>query len=72
MNLCGDPFPLVYVTYWLLRGPIMGYYPYPFLDVTKLGYPQVFTNSAMLLVAFVVLALVLVAVDRAIGRKRAG
>lgn len=65
-------FPLVYMTYSLLRGPVSGFYPYPFIDVLKLGYPQVFTNIGMLVVGFVLLALILAGLDRAIGRARAG
>jgi len=35
-------FPLVYVGYTLLRGPIAHWYPYPFLDPAKVGgYPGV-------------------------------
>jgi hypothetical protein len=63
-------FPAAFAIYSLTRGAYTGRYPYPFLDVAKLGYPQTFTNIAMLMVGFVVLALVLVALDRAIGRRR--
>lgn len=31
-------FPLVYVVYSLLRGPLVDWYPYPFLDPTTQGY----------------------------------
>ena len=63
-------FPVAFTIYSLIRGAYTGRYPYPFLDVAKLGYPQTFTNIAMLMVGFVVLALILVALDRAIGRRR--
>ena len=64
-------FPAAFAIYSLIRGAYSGRYPYPFLDVAKLGYPQTFTNIAMLLTGFVVLALILVALDRAIGKRRA-
>jgi hypothetical protein len=32
-------YPLVYVTYSLIRGAIVGFYPYPFLNPAKAGGP---------------------------------
>jgi hypothetical protein len=57
-------YPLVYFGYALLRGHLLAVYPYPFIDVAKLGYPQVFLNAGGLLVGFVVIALVVVGLDR--------
>lgn len=34
-------FPIVYVIYTLIRGPIVGWYPYPFLDPAPDGYLHV-------------------------------
>jgi len=57
-------YPLVYFAYSLLRGHVLATYPYPFIDVDKLGYPQVFINAGGLLAGFVVIALGVVALDR--------
>lgn len=57
-------YPLVYFAYSLLRGHLLAVYPYPFIDVDKLGYPQVFINAGGLLLGFVVIALVLIGLDR--------
>ena len=57
-------YPLVYFGYALLRGHFLAVYPYPFIDVDKLGYPQVFINAGGLLAGFVVIALVLIGLDR--------
>lgn len=57
-------YPLVYFAYALLRGHLLAAYPYPFIDVEKLGYPQVFINAGGLLAGFVVIALLLIALDR--------
>jgi hypothetical protein len=57
-------YPLVYFIYALLRGLIVHTYPYPFIDVTTLGYPQVLLNSLMLLVVYVLLGLSTVALSR--------
>lgn len=37
-------YPSLYAAYALGRGAIEGWYPYPFLDVGKLGYPVVLAN----------------------------
>lgn len=57
-------YPLVYFAYALLRGHLLGAYPYPFIDVSTLGYPQVFINAGGILVGFVTIALVVVGLDR--------
>lgn len=57
-------FPLVYLLYWLVRGPIVGHYPYFFLDVVKFGYSQVAINCVLLTLFFAVLAAIMVAIDR--------
>lgn len=62
-------YPVVYFAYSLLRGHLLATYPYPFIDVEKLGYPQVFINAAGLLAGFVVIALVVIGLDRWRGRR---
>ncbi len=44
-------FPLVYFAYTLIRGAIVGWYPYPFFDVTSKGYWQVLANGVGILIA---------------------
>jgi len=44
--------PTVFLGYWLVRGPIVGEYPYFFLDVDKFGYGVVLFNSIGLCLAF--------------------
>jgi len=60
-------YPLLYFAYALLRGHLLAVYPYPFIDVDKLGYPQVFVNAGGLLAGFVLIALVVIALDRRRG-----
>ncbi|NJC23749.1 hypothetical protein BJ994_002825 [Arthrobacter pigmenti] len=50
-------FPVAYVLYSLIRGAVVGFYPYPFLDPTVQGYGGVALYCAALVVAFAVLAL---------------
>jgi hypothetical protein len=39
-------YPLVYAVYIAIRGELIGKYPYFFLDVSALGYPQALLNGA--------------------------
>ena len=57
-------YPLVYFAYVLLRGHLLGQYQYPFIDVDRLGYPQVFVNAGGILAGFVLIALAVVGLDR--------
>ncbi|WHS59282.1 Pr6Pr family membrane protein [Pseudomonas sp. G2-4] len=64
-------YPLVYFAWLLLRGELLAAYPYPFIDVATLGYPQVFINAGGILAGFVGIALGVVGVDRWLGRRSA-
>lgn len=48
-------YPLGYLMVTLWRGGRSGFYPYPFIDVQHLGFLPVLRNSAMLLLAFLIL-----------------
>ncbi|WDU61274.1 Pr6Pr family membrane protein [Pseudomonas poae] len=63
-------YPLVYFAYALLRGDLLGQYQYPFIDVGTLGYPQVFVNAGGILAGFVLVALVVVGLDRLLSAQR--
>jgi hypothetical protein len=56
-------YPLAYlvVTFW--RGSETDFYPYPFIDVGRLGYPHVIVNTTLLFAAFVVLMLVFMTIN---------
>lgn len=57
-------YPATYFAYALARGALTHWYPYPFLDVTALGYPQVLLNACAVLLAFVAVAALLLALGR--------
>lgn len=57
-------YPIAYLIYWLIRGPIVGYYPYFFVDVNLLGYGGVAIWSGALIVVFLVLGTIMWRVDR--------
>jgi hypothetical protein len=64
-------YPLVYFGYILLRGNLLAAYPYPFIDVATLGYPQVLINAGGILAGFVGIALGVVGLDWWLGRQAA-
>ncbi|SRR5579883_2866261 len=61
-------FPLAFAAWALFWGAVFGFYPYPFIDVTHLGYPRVFLNSLFMAAGFFGLGLLLVAIDRGLSR----
>jgi hypothetical protein len=69
LALGGLALPLLYVAWTLLHGAIAGFYPYPFLNVPRLGYEQVFMNITGLVVGFVVLMLIVLAVTRLLSAR---
>jgi hypothetical protein len=62
-------YPLAYVLYSMTRGAIVGWYPYPFVDVGDLGYTMVLFNSVKILAVFLVIFYGLALVDKALGHK---
>jgi len=61
-------YPGIYLVYILARGAASGLYPYPFVDVTELGYGRVFVHAGLLMLAFSGLGLVVIALGRALER----
>ena len=47
-----------------MRGALTGTYPYPFVDVIKLGYPAVLINIGLFVILFLGLSVIMVAVGR--------
>jgi hypothetical protein len=50
-------FPLAYFAYSLIRGPVVDWYPYPFLDPRPHGYDHVAGYAAVLGIGMALLAL---------------
>jgi hypothetical protein len=59
--------PLIYCIYALARGAIDGWYAYWFLDPAQQSQGELAVSIFVLLLAFSVLAVLLVAVDRSLG-----
>lgn len=63
--------PLIYLAYVLVRGALVGEYPYAIVDAGKFGYEQVAINAATLTLAVIILATAVVAADKLLARRRA-
>jgi len=68
-----DPFkwllyPVVYISYSLIRGAIVSWYPYWFVDVTQLGYPKALTHTAFVFVAFAVFGFIYLGLAKLLSR----
>ncbi len=57
-------FPALFGAWTLAHGAVSGFYPYPFMDVTKRGYPPVLLTIVQMGVAFALICLIFIAVLR--------
>ena len=57
-------YPLIYLIFILMRGPSSSFYPYPFIDVSKIGYNKTLINSAGMLLAFLVVSILFISLNR--------
>jgi hypothetical protein len=64
-------YPTVYLIYTLIRGSIIGNYPYGFIDPLAIGYQRTMINAVGLLFVFIALGLILVALGRLQRRANA-
>lgn len=57
-------FPLAYLAFALTRGAFTGWWAYPFIDASQLGYLRVLVNALELMALFILLGLAMVVWDR--------
>jgi len=65
-------WPVAWIVYTLIRGALVDWYPYPFLDAAALGYPKVFANIAIVIGLALVLAGAMRWIDRRLPSSRDG
>jgi len=63
-------YPLVYLVFILTRGALSGFYPYPFMDVSKLGLHMVLANAFFLLIFFLIFCSLYIALGKTIERRK--
>jgi len=61
-------FPVIYAAWTLAHGAMSGFYPYPFLNVRRLGLGAVLINMLVIGAAMLVLGYLLVVIDRVLPR----
>jgi hypothetical protein len=62
-------WPLGYAIYGLTRGAFDGFYPYFFMDPTSASYAQIALNLVGLVVAFLIGASIIIAIDHTLARR---
>jgi hypothetical protein len=63
-------YPLIWLAYTLVRGPIAGWYPYPFLDPANGGYGAVAVTSLVILVAGAIVCVAYAWLGNGLGKPR--
>jgi len=64
-------FPVCWLAFTLIRGAIVDWYPYPFIDVTQIGYGRALLNSVPPPLFTLGLAAAATVLDGRLGRRRA-
>jgi hypothetical protein len=62
--------PLAYFAYGLWRGHVEGKYPYPFMNLARLGWPQTLVNAVAMAMGFIAVGYVMVWLDRRMSGRR--
>jgi predicted ferric reductase len=57
-------YPLAYLAYILCRGASSGFYPYPFIEVNRIGITQALINALGIAGIFLLLSLLFISISR--------
>ena len=63
-------YPLSYLIYILVRGSFSNFYPYPFVNVAKIGFAQACINSTILELIFIIVACLFILIGKRIEKRR--
>jgi hypothetical protein len=63
-------YPLSYFAFVLIRGSLSGYYPYPFVDVAKIGLPETLWNGALLITFFLLVSFFFIRIGKKLQANR--
>jgi len=63
-------FPILWLAFTLVRGAVVHWYPYPFIDVTSLGYGKAALNCVWVALLFLGLSAGATVLDRRLGDDR--
>jgi hypothetical protein len=62
-------YPIFYLGFVLVHGRFTGFFPYPFIDVSKLGYGQMMLNATGIGATFLVSGFIILVVSRLLARR---
>lgn len=62
-------YPALYLAFILIRGEFSGFYPYPFIRVSELGWATTLVNILVLFGVFLVLSFLFVGIGKWIGKQ---
>jgi len=62
-------YPLAYFAYAMARGALDGKYPYPFMDIPKVGWASALTTVSIILVAYLLVGMIFVWLGRVLDRR---
>ncbi len=63
-------FPLIYLLYIMIRGNFSGFYPYPFVDLPKIGLQKFIVNSIWMTIAFIFFAALYILLAKVIVKTK--
>ncbi|WP_341215341.1 Pr6Pr family membrane protein [uncultured Wocania sp.] len=63
-------YPVLFIIFILVRGYFSGFYPYPFLDVLKIGYEKTFLNIGFIFITTLTMLTILLLVGKTIIKKQ--
>jgi hypothetical protein len=63
-------YPAIFLIYTLIRGPIVDFYPYPFIDLNEISIGQLIVNSVLVGIFFLFVASVIVIVNNLMSSKK--
>jgi len=61
-------YPLLYVIFTVIRGYFINRYPYPFINVVKLGYPTAIFNATIIMFLFWLLSCLMIFIGKKTAR----
>jgi hypothetical protein len=63
-------YPLAYLPWILIIGVTIKLYPYPFVDVSLIGYPRTFLNVTLFAGGFLLAGWLLIGIDKLMSRNK--
>ena len=62
-------YPFLYFLFILARGSISGFYPYPFIDVSTIGYEKTMLNALLVLLLFIAIAVIFLFIGKKLIKR---